>query len=285
MRDSGLLNTPIVIGSTLPGKKSVLIPAGSWQAVHDVMPGGGTPGALTVAGQCSILNSCFDNYLTKQGKINNVLLSQTIALSLNVRIRGGILNNFEIHDGCVFTDAGSFSIGQNVVDYLQCTVAGTPHVSDLLALANALLGGVLTPGQLVNGCVVPTYSEVNDAVTAINEGFDECRTFLGYGPCPVTTTRTTTQSFASTDYLKVTAYPNPFTSEVRFTIQSTVSGQAQLEVYNMTGQRVGVAYSGYIQANRSHVVEYRAPSLGSNFVYILKVGGKQVSGKLLRLEY
>ena len=287
MRDSGLLNTQIIIGSTLPGKMSVLIPAGAWQAVNDVMPGGNTPGPLTVAGQCSILNSCFDAYLTKQGRINNVLLSQTIALSLNVRIRGGILNNFAIQDGCVQTDVDTFPINPIVVDYLQCTV-GSPKVSDLLALANAVLGGVLTPGQSVGGCIVPSYGDINEAVTDINEGFDECKTFFGFGSCNDAVTRTMarpfTESFASNDYIKVKAYPNPFKTTVRFTIESTVSGQAQLEVYNTTGQRIGVAYNGYIQANRGQVVEYKAPHIGTNLVYILRVGGKQVTGKLLRLE-
>jgi len=288
MRDSGLLNTPIIIGSTLPGKKSILIPAGSWLRVNSVMPGGHEPGPLTVVGQCNILNTCFDNnYLTKQGRINNVLLSQTITLSLNARIRGGILNNFAIQSGCIQTDEDTFAINSTVVNYLKCTVA-SPKVSDLLALANAVLGGVLTPGQNVGGCIVPGYGDINDAVTGFNEGFDECKTFLGYGPCPATVTRTvarpTSESFASTDDLKVTAYPNPFKSTVKFTIQSTVSGQAQLEVYNTTGQRVGVAYSGYLQANRGQVVEFKAPHVGSNLVYILRVGGKQVTGKLLRLE-
>ncbi len=84
--------------------------------------------------------------------------------------------------------------------------------------------------------------------------------------------------------LSVTAYPNPFKSTVKFTIESAVSGQAQLEVYNIVGQRVSIVYSGYLQANRSQVVEYKAPRLGTNLIYILRVGGKQVTGKLLRLE-
>jgi hypothetical protein len=45
-----------------------------------------------------------------------------------------------------------------------------------LQLANDVLGGTKTPG--VNG--VPSYSDVNEAVSTINEAFDEGRRFLNY---------------------------------------------------------------------------------------------------------
>jgi hypothetical protein len=285
MRDSGLLNTPIIIGSTAVGGKSILIPAGSWQKVNDVMPGGGTPDALTVAGQCNILNSCFDAYLTKQGKINNVLLSQTIALSLNVRIRGGILNNLPIQSNCLQTNVDTFSLNQNVVDYLTCNGA-TATVANLLALANNLLGGTLVPGQNVGGCIVPSYSDVNDAVTAINEGFDECRLFFGYGPCvtPLVTARTVISENVSGD-IKVTSSPNPYNDQIRFMIESRISGQGSLEVYNMLGQKLQTVYQGYILAGRGQIINYHVPVLQrTNLIYVLRVGGHRVTGMVLNIR-
>jgi hypothetical protein len=173
----------------------------------------------------------------------------------------------------------------------------TKNVSGLLALANSALCGNALPAGV-------TYTDITNAEDCINNAFDGCRSFVTWAsgdvaptadsfcskpssttPCPpVTTARPVAESFASTDYLKVTAYPNPFKSTVKFTLQSTVSGQAQLEVYNTMGQRISIAYNGYLQANRGQVVEYKAPRLGSNLIYILRVGGKQVTGKLLRLE-
>ncbi len=186
----------------------------------------------------------------------------------------------------------SCRISQAVYDALT-----TKNVAGLLALANSALCGNALPAGV-------SYSDITAAVDCINETFDGCKSFVTWvsgdvaptansfcslpsssTPCPpVTLARPVSESFASTDNLKVTAYPNPFKATVRFTIESTVSGQAQLQVYNTLGQRISTVYNGYLQANRSQVVEYKAPRLGSNLIYILRVGGKQVTGKLLRIE-
>jgi hypothetical protein len=85
--------------------------------------------------------------------------------------------------------------------------------------------------------------------------------------------------------VQVSAYPNPFNDVVKFTIQSNVSGKAQLVVYNALGQRVKTIYNGYIQANKSQMVEYKTPSPSQgNLFYILTIGGKQATGKLLRMD-
>jgi hypothetical protein len=286
MRDSGLLSTPIIIGSTAAGKMSILIPAGSWDKVNSVMPGGGTPGPLTTAGQCNILNACFDDYLTKQGKINNVLLSQTIALSLNVRVTNTILNlpTFQA-DKCLIIEGDTIELNQNVVDYLICK--GTANVAGLLALANDLLGGVLTPGQNVGGCIVPSYGDVNEAVTTFNEAFDECRNFTGFGDCPlvVTVAARTVLAESTSAGLTVSSYPNPYTDQVRFVLQSRTTGQGSLEVYNMLGQKMQTVYQGHIYAGRGQVVHYNVPVLNrTHLIYVFKVGDKQVTGKLLNIR-
>src|SRR5205823_13878117 len=133
--------------------------------------------------QCSILNACFDAYLTKQGRINNVLLGQTISLSLNVRLTSSLLNLPPIPAGqCFIIEGDTLAINQNVVNYLICT-SGSATVAKVLQLANDLLGGVLVPGQVVLGCTVPSYSDVNDAVDFFNNAFDECKGFSGFGSC------------------------------------------------------------------------------------------------------
>jgi hypothetical protein len=56
-------------------------------------------------------------------------------------------------------------------------------------------------------------------------------------------------------------------------------------IYNSLGQRVKTIYNGYIQANRSQVVDYKTPSPSQgNLIYVLTIGGKQVTGKLLKLD-
>jgi hypothetical protein len=141
------------------------------------------------------------------------------------------------------------------------TVTGTSSVyqfSSSVSLDNAAFGPVPNSGE---------------DLTAI-----ECNA------SPVTVARSTSESVASADNLRVTAYPNPFKSSVKFTIESKISGQASLEVYNELGQKVSTVYKGYLQANRGQVVEYKVSKLGSNLIYILRVGNKSVTGKLLHLE-
>jgi hypothetical protein len=209
-----------------------------------------------------------------------VLLSQTITLSLNVRLLGGILGQFALGSGCIQTSGGSFQVNQNVLNYLG---AGAT-VQDLLDLANDLLAGIKTPG--VAG--VPSYSEVNGAVDAFNNGFDECRTFMGYctpedPSAPFNNIITATNEPAAE--LKVSAYPNPFQQNVRFVIHSTVSGQAQLELYNIVGQRIQVAYEGHIIGGVDQVVDLKVPaSYSGSLIYKLKVGNQQVAGKLIKIE-
>ena len=293
--------------------------------LNSVMPGGHTPTSLN-AGNCSILNACFDAYLSKQGRINNVLLSQTITLALNLRMPGSTLGSLLVQNGWLATQkrngcgAGasvvtcasnsgaiqSFQMNSNVVNYLTNFGDHTATVNNLLALANDVLGHVLVPGTAgANGNTVPSFADITAAIDAINNAFDGCREFIAYFNCAVTcanigfinpcvppvdggginTTDVTEQQTQLVQKLNVSAYPNPYNDNVRFVIQSPVSGQGSLEVYNLLGQKLQTVYQGFIFAGRGQVVEYKVPVFNrTNLIYILKVGGQQVTGKLLRLE-
>jgi len=281
-----VLTTPLTIGR--PGH-SILIPAGgagspSVVKLNNSMPGGKTPTGPLAAGDCNILNSCFDVYLSG-GRINNVLISQTITLALNARLNNGILAGIPI-GGCILTSGGSFGIDQSVLNYLGSSAT----VQDLLNLANDVLGGVKTPG--VGG--VPSYSSINDAVTSINEGFDECKTFLGncapgvitVKPVPRVGDHEKAQAIENREEtITVTPYPNPFSDYVRFSIKSQISGQGILEVYDLSGQKLQVVYSGYIYSGKPQVIEYRVPMLyRTNMLYVLRVGGKMLTGKLINIR-
>ena len=85
--------------------------------------------------------------------------------------------------------------------------------------------------------------------------------------------------------LTVTAYPNPFTDKVKFSIVSPVSGKASLDVYNMMGQKIRTIYQGYLFAGKGQVIEYRISSAyQGNLIYTLRVGDKQVNGKLVQMK-
>ena len=297
----------MVIGTT----NSITIPANNDGAskLNQSMPGGSTPGALP-AGNCVITTGCFTDptYLTKQGKINNVFLSQTITLSLNVRWNNGELLLFPIKSGYLTTQKmkGCFPnavlvetcesgtilsklMNQNVVSYLGSNAT----VADLLQLANDVLGGTKIPG--VNG--VPSYADVNDAVSTINEAFDEGRRFLDYFdtkqsceilfPSPALPAGAATTTLVSAyrepiDPITVTAYPNPFSDNINFQIETKQAGQGVLEVYNMSGQKVKTVFNGYMNAGRQRFSMNVPAGQTAVLFYVFRMGDQKITGKLLK---
>ena len=296
----------IVVGTT----NSITVPATQQGAMklNQSLPGGG-PATFLPGGNCTITTNCFSEpaYLTKQGRINNILLSQTLTLSLNVRWDNGKLLLFRLESGylttqkmsgcgpdavpvevCDGSTIKSIKMNQAVIDYLG---AGNT-VADLLQLANDVLGGSKTPG--VDG--VPSYNDINDVVSAINEAFDEGRMFLNFYdeqqtcemlfPSPAlpgssNITTTTPQSREMIPVVTATAFPNPFTDKVNIIIDSKISGQGSLEVYNITGQKVKTVFQGYISAGIRTFTFEPSGRQTSSLIYIFRVENERVTGKLL----
>ncbi|RYE14421.1 MAG: hypothetical protein EOP51_28180 [Sphingobacteriales bacterium] len=284
-----LLTKPITIGRT---GRSFTIPANTAMVksavkLNSIMPGGSTPAVLKV-GNCNMMDACLSQYLTNQGRINNVLLSQTITLTLNTRLKGGILASFPIKSGYIVTQSGGCKqLNSTVVNYLTANGLKTATVNDLLALANDVLGGTKIAGS--GG--VPSLSNINAVIDAINNIFDGCRDFVGYFPtCPYSTTvsasvRGTEELSGNISALKVSTYPNPFRDKVRFVIESPVAGRASLDLYNMLGQKVHTVFQGHVAAGVSQVVEYNVSLVGqSNLMYTLIMNGERVTGKLLYVK-
>jgi hypothetical protein len=281
-----LLMTPLVIGA--PGPTTITIPIGGAEALNNMMPGGGTPSTLS-SGNCNIGTGAGPGtcglYVTKQGRFNNVLLSQTITLELNKRVTPS-LAALAIQSGYITTsDGGCRSLPTSVVNYLTANGTKTATVSDLLILANRVLGGDLQAGV----GVVPSLSAINDAVTAINEAFDECKTFTGYQTsCPgnMYITSASTGDLGNAvmlpSKLSVSAYPNPYKDKVKFIITSPVAGKGSLDIYNTLGQKVKTVFQGVVDAGATKTFEYTVPSANrSPLMYVFRVGDHKVTGKLV----
>jgi hypothetical protein len=96
--------------------------------------------------------------------------------------------------------------------------------------------------------------------------------------------QSTVQPIIVEEPTKVTAYPNPFTGKVKFVVTSAIAGKGSLEVYNMLGQKVKSVYQGNIIAG-NQTFELNLPSSArSNLIYVLTVGDKRITGKLLHLK-
>lgn len=275
-----LLSTDMIIGI---GPKTVLIPIGAAATVNAVMPGSATPVGLSYIGQCTIstvAGSCFQtNYLNNKGKINNVLLSQTITLSFNGRMRNGILLGVPIQAGYLVTQSttgcgsGASTVPcsvnintlkqnlmpTNVANYLTNNGANSATVADLLTLANSVLGGALVPGQTgANNLTVPSYSDINNAVNTINQAFDQCDVFIGYNvplcPPPLRPAAATTV-YSPITAGQFTVYPNP--THGTFTVESPENmTNAVITVLDLNGRVIAkqnVAATGHTVFNLDNV--------------------------------
>jgi hypothetical protein len=82
----------------------------------------------------------------------------------------------------------------------------------------------------------------------------------------------------------VKAYPNPFGDRINFVVTSPVSGRGSLEVFNALGQRVKTVFQGNVVKGAQSYSLQLPIRQQANLIYVLRVGDKQVSGKILQLN-
>jgi hypothetical protein len=260
--------------------------------LQSIMPGGGKATKLM-----SDYNLTSNYPPLKKSRISNVLLSQTITLALNLSIPNNGLGNFILEDGYLTTmtksgssctapaatcdNGGTMSSMKLTNNAVLMNLLKGKTVNDLLAMASQALGGILPDGV--------SYSDISGAVDVINKSFDEGRYSLGYNTtqtsCESTYVSTTSErQSVTTDQLTVTTNPNPFNDKVTFTINSSVSGNAVLNLYDVMGVKLAVIYQGYISAGK-HGVNYNVPSkFRGTLIYTLTVGNLQTNGKIVRAK-
>jgi hypothetical protein len=180
------------------GQSSITFEEGTASCIIRRMPGGGPASALedvngnpvniTVVPNDGVCDSLDVLPLNKQGdRFRNNLLSQTLALALNLRILPvegctEALGTFELRTGlCKFSgvvNAGCITMGaksgevtgisQQVIDVLD-DLFGSHTPADVVALANRALAG--QTGAAIGNL---SLSAIAGAAGAINEMFDEC---------------------------------------------------------------------------------------------------------------
>jgi hypothetical protein len=273
------------------------------------MPGGGTPFSFSHTGNITLQSSQFSLYKTSRGRINNILLSQTIALALNVRIKPDlapfVLENGYIHTqrlrtcqnadlpSLVTCEEDSMAIRAwlmipSVVNYLQANSGGT--VADLLALANEVLGRTKVPGQAgAGGTVVPSLANIVAQVDIINNAFDQCRIFLGFFPtldlCTSSSLRAAQQEEAQVSVviktLEVKVFPNPFGTTLNFNIQTPEKTKVKIELFDLQGKLLTQEYIGEFQSQENRIIQMKAPVVSSPILYRVTTPKKVFSGVLL----
>ena len=240
------------------------------QCIIDKMPAGGTaaafPSALGNASGCAI---SFPSGFLRNGRFNNVLVGQTLALSLNLRLdntlAGVPLSATMTSYAALNCSSPDPSDQTGLARSLPAAVlgnlnygSGTATVGSLLALANKALGGV----AYANGGGNPSFSDISGAAAAINELFDDCRIFdaspaPGYSskavsPAPATAQRLSAED-APDEAGKLTAFPNPFTTATLLTFALPETAKYTLTVYDLKGSVAARVSSSEAQAG----VRYR----------------------------
>ncbi|MCB0662424.1 MAG: hypothetical protein KDC24_06775 [Saprospiraceae bacterium] len=142
-------NNPIIIGG---GDRQLVLNNTAVDCIIEYLPAGGKATKLP-EGTVNMTGDCETGDLPlKNNRFRNVLLGQTIALSLNVR--------YDVN-------LGGLAVAHicGISGSLKRVLPPNPTVNDILALANKALAGQVDEKYI---------SMANDAASFINEHFDNC---------------------------------------------------------------------------------------------------------------
>ncbi len=209
----------------------------------------------------------------RNGKYRNVLLGQTITLSLNVRVDENlsdlgvcrVMKTASVNpgpDGCYGTeddllhhpggDTTSVYIPESVLQKLDDDPGLDTTVGGILELANWALAGLLDPDT------DPSPSEISDAAAAINEGFDECRflIYCGEGDAsdPMLVTSPTREDHVPIPFSLGGNYPNPVRSATTIHFTLAERSEIRLAVYDVSGRQVALLLEGSLRAGSHRAV-------------------------------
>jgi ribulose bisphosphate carboxylase small subunit len=247
-----LADSALVVGK--PGR-SITIPYAAAGCVIKRLPGGSSADMLPAIGNDTLRwSSCQTSPLIPvftDGRFKNVLLTQTITLSLNVRLPcrvGDFELCEEIHtrkadygdDDTPCTDddsimPGSYNISVEIPNAVLTALSNlnlSLDVYGLLELANRALAGWPRGGA--------SLSQINCAVDAINRGFDGCRFVTYCGPKLPGICLNREDISVPAEFSLGQNYPNPFNPTCVIAYSLPMDCQVKLVIYNILGQRVKV---------------------------------------------
>jgi hypothetical protein len=150
-------------------------------------------------------------------------------------------------------------------------------VANLFDLANKALGGETTGGA--------SLSEINDAVSAINEGFDGCRFLTEFNDQSNFKLALISSISNNTEELSIKAFPNPFASSTTIQFVSSTNAYVSINVYDKLGAKVATPFTGNINANEKQQVIFNSNDKLANGIYFFVItSGDKSSGDMLILS-
>jgi hypothetical protein len=271
---SSVLQSNLVLGG---GSNTFTFTGNDIQKIYDYLPGGGPAAALNGA---ATAQNPVGVKLSRKGSFQNILLSQTLTLALNLRVSPALKNvalkaeyvTREISDCSDLYSTGiegteqTFYLPVSVVNYL----GEGADIADLLALANKALSGVsVSPLSL---------EAISEAATAINEAFDECRVLVAESTSDKKSASLKPLT-ASGNILKSGIYPNPVRSNSVVEVSFAAEDNARVSVIDLSGKEVKVLFDNYVVGKKSYIIPVQSESLNKGF-YLLKISSKGSSSTL-----
>jgi hypothetical protein len=267
--------------------QSVRFAEGSEWCIVEKLPAGGKPSALpdSLNGATMDTTDCDTDppLPEKNGRFRNVLLGQTITLGLNMMLNED-LEDFEL---CyeILTQAancGPDTICGNEDDYPDPSQSvesffipmAVLETLDDLGLDETVHGLWLLANRALAGSDHgdATLSEINQAVSAINEAFDGCRFFVGceeyVPPAPSHATIKFIEAQESqgaqhdspmskegvpTRFSLLPSSPNPVRDVALIQYSLPEASNVAIRVYNLRGQAVAVLENGIVGPGRHGV--------------------------------
>src|SRR5688572_22155191 len=287
-----------------PGHSIVMTnSAADVDCIIDHLPGNSTPKELPDGdvGICNLPN----------GPLKNVLAGQTITLGLNLGITNSQLGGFVLQAGvlaaadpvdgcgddtpkprvCRYNTLAPYNLigvdneytyrtfTQEVID----AIPGANTVANLFELANRALANV---DGVVGSEGGVSLAAINEAVSSVNEVFDNCKIFIGWNvaACPAIDPTPGDGRIAATTVapaLEVTAYPNPYQENFSLKVKSPVTGQASISFYTIDGVKISEMKRDVV-AKREVWVPFNVPAVyRTRIVYTVNVGSHNAKGVVL----
>jgi|GEM_PF-3327710 len=261
----------------------------------DIVSGSNAPQLIvraTAAGQATI-------------RMNAIVNGCPVQCEIVVNVNPGPTANRVDYSLCPTTQGGNTAVFNLTLPELQNMITGgvagvsiTGFYTSFDAAAAGTAGTqIANPGaytsntttiyarvQSTAGCVSIAYVNLivrNVVITPGARSADDCSARITVAS---TSTARANQS-GEEGSLNVTASPNPFNDRIRFNIQSDFSGQGTLDVYNTIGAKIKTVFQGPVVAGQNQTVEFAVPPTQRvNLIYVMTVGNRQVTGKLINIR-
>jgi hypothetical protein len=83
------------------------------------------------------------------------------------------------------------------------------------------------------------------------------------------------------DDINVNAFPNPFDNDVEIRLSSTVTQNAEISIYDLSGRKIKTLYSGDVQKGSSGFVWDASKAKAGIYIYSVKTKDNNIVGKLI----